>query len=137
MVLPQLVAPGPVVVTMVAGAVMTGGVVSHIVTGLEAKVTSPLFDRTRPSIVVPAPTVTAPAARMLPLKVALAPSVTAPPTPQNTLQARAPPVRLMTVAAVVLRAAGVLMMKIELAPPLRVSAPIDIAAVDSSKHSVT
>src|SRR6185503_5548936 len=98
----QSVAPGPVVVTTSAGAMIAGAVVSQPPTVFASSVTAAVTENARPSIVVPAPAVIAAKARMFPLKTVLAPSVTAPPVCQKTLQACAPLIRstLPTVAVV-------------------------------------
>jgi hypothetical protein len=78
----QLVSAGPVEAVTFAGAVIVGTVVSHPMIVLESSVTAAVTESARPSIVAPAPRVTAWKAMMFPLNVVFAPSVAAPPTTQ-------------------------------------------------------
>ena len=87
-------------------------------------VTAPFLARSLPLTVEPPSSVIEVRARMVPVKEVVVPSVAELPTCQKTLQAWAPPVRVIVASVAVVRVEPAWKIQMSEALPLRVSVPV-------------
>ena len=116
-------------VAVVAVVVVDAAAQVGLVIVLVSSVTAPFWASTRPSTVAPWLTVMLVRARMVPTKVELVSSVAELPTCQKTLQACAPPVRVIVLELAVTRSDVAWKIQTASASPLSVRLPVRLAVV--------
>jgi hypothetical protein len=116
---PEVIAGLLVVTGVVPGAQPVG-----VVMVLVSRVTAPLLARSRPTTLAPVVAVTDCLARMVPWNWAALPRVAELPTSQNTLQADAPPVKVILVPDPMVRVLAAWNTHTDCAVPASVRAPL-------------